>query len=127
MDDTPATLTESKPAAERPLTDDLRQLLDDGRRLAEAELAYQKSRALYVGSQAKGIALLVVLALSLAFFALMALTIGLVIGLAPTLGALGATAAVVGGLVLIALLCALIGVSRWRGMNRVLKQHEGEQ
>ncbi len=125
MDDESAPLVETKPAAERPLTDDLRQLLDDGRRLAEAELAYQKSRALYAGAQAKGIALLVLLAVSLAFFALMALTIGLVIGLAPMLTTLGATLAVVFGFVLIALLCALIAVSRWRGMNRVLNEHEG--
>jgi uncharacterized membrane protein YqjE len=127
MDDGPATLNDTKAAAERPLADDLRQLVDDGRRLAEAELTYQKSRALYAGSQAKGIALLVVLALSLVFFALMALTIGLVIGLAPLLSTLGATGAVVGGLIVIALLCGLVALARWRGMNRVLREHEGDQ
>jgi uncharacterized membrane protein YqjE len=127
MDDGTATLTETADAAERPLADDLRQLVNDGRRLAEAELAYQKSRARYAGAQARGIALLTVLALSLVFFALMALTVGLVIGLAPVLGSLGATGAVFAGLVLFALLCAGLALSRWRGMTRVLSEHEGKK
>jgi hypothetical protein len=50
-----------------------------------------------------------------------------VIGLAPMLTTLGATGAVAGGMVLIALLCALIALLRLRGMKRVLNEHEGEK
>ena len=52
-------------AAERSLIEDVRQLVDDGRTLVEAELAYQKSRAVIAGMAAKSIAGWVLLALAL--------------------------------------------------------------
>ena len=54
------------------------------------------------------------LALVLAFFALVALTVGLVIALTPMIGALGATLAVFGGLLVIALVCGLAAASQER-------------
>ena len=80
-------------ARERSLAEDLRQLIDDGRALAEAELAYRKSCAALAGKGAKGIAIFGALAAALVFFALMALTVGLVIALTPLLTALGAAGA----------------------------------
>lgn len=107
-------------AAERSLTEDLRQLAVDAARLAQAEADYQKSRAAFAGGTIKGIVLLIVLAAVLVFFALMALTLGLVLALTPVIGAWLATAAVVGGLLLIAIASLLIALSRWRWMVGVL-------
>jgi hypothetical protein len=106
--------------AERSLVDDLRRLSEDARALARAELAYQKSRAAFAGQEVKRITLLGLLAGVLVFFALMALTLGLVLALTPLLTALGATAAVVGGLLAIAALCALVALGRWRRMVAAL-------
>ena len=107
-------------ARDRSLQDDLRQLADDARALAEAELAYQKSRAAYAGQEARRIAVLGLLVAVLAFFALMALTLGLVLALTPMLTAWGATAAVCGGLLVIAMLCALLAAMRWKRLTATL-------
>ncbi len=104
----------------RPLPEELRQLAEDARALAEAELAYQKSRAAFAGQQIKGIAALAALAAALIFFSLMALTVGLVIALIPLLTAWGATAAVTVGLLVVAGLCALAALARWKRMMAAL-------
>ena len=109
---------------ERSLAGDLRQLIDDGRALAEAEFAYHKSRAALAGTGAKGIAIAGALAAALVFFALMALTVGLVIALAPLLTALGAAGAVFAGLLLLALLCARIASARWQRLAKALAERE---
>lgn len=107
-------------ASERSLTEDLRQLADDARALARAEIAYQKSRAVFAGQEVKWIAILGLLAAVLVFFALMALTLGLVLALTPILTAWGATAAVFVGLLAVAGLCALLAASRWKNMAATL-------
>ena len=66
--DEPPPLIAEDPA-ERSLVDDVRQLVGDGRTLLEAELAYQKSRALVAGQAAKSVAGWGALALALLFFA----------------------------------------------------------
>jgi Flp pilus assembly protein TadB len=110
-----------QPDADGPsLAEDLRCLVADGRRFAEAELAYQKSRAAYAAQEMRGISILGVLALFLLFFALMALVFGLVLALVPLLGTWAATASVSGGLTLAALLCALMAARRARRMGRAL-------
>jgi hypothetical protein len=78
-------------ARERSLNEDLHQLAQDARAYAEAEFAFQKSRAAFAASEAKNIVLFAVLAVVLAFFALMALVVGLVIALAPLITAWGST------------------------------------
>lgn len=114
--------------AERPasLGDDLRQLIDDGRALAAAELAWQKSRAAYAGRQAGGIALLALLAAGLLFCALMALTFGLVLSLTDWLGAWGATGAVTGALLLAALICGAVAARRVKRAARVMTDRKAE-
>lgn len=107
-------------AAERSLTDDLRQLAADAAGLAQAEADYQKARALFAGGTIKGIVLLCVLAAVLVFFALMALTLGLVLALTPLIGAWLATAAVVGGLLLVAIFSLFIALARWKWMTGIL-------
>lgn len=114
-------------ARERSLADDLRQLIDDGRVLAEAEFAWQKSRAAFAGQSARGILLWGALALVLVVFALMALTVGLVIALTPQLTALGAAGAVFGGLLACALLAWSLASLRWRRVKRALSERTGPE
>lgn len=126
MDDEPVPLVNTADAAERSLIDDVRQLLDDGRTLAEAELAYQKSRAAVAGDGVKGAAAYGGLAIALVLFALVALTVGLVIALTPLLTALGASAAVTLGLLIAAGLCALTAKRRWAAMTTAISGRSDE-
>lgn len=121
-DDQPPLIAEN--AAERSLIDDLHQLAGDGRAMLEAELAYQKSRALVAGQAAKGVAGWGTLALTLVFFALMALVLGLVLALAEAIGALWATLAAFLGLLGLAALCAWIALRRWQRASADLAEAE---
>ncbi len=114
-DDAPPPLVNQPEAdaAERSLVDDIRQLAEDGRTLIEAEVAYQKSRAVVAGAGLKSAALFGGLTLVLLFFVLMALVMGLLLALTPLIGAWGALGAVVGGLLIGAVIAALIAKSRW--------------
>jgi hypothetical protein len=105
---------------EATLAEDLQQLARDARALAEAEFAFQKTRAAYAGAQAKGIALLGVVAAVLVFFAAMALVVGVVIALGPVLTAWGAMAAVTLGLLAIAGICLLAAKVRVRRMMNAI-------
>ena len=113
-------------ATQARLGDDLRQLIDDGRALAAAELAWQKSRAAYAGKQAGGIAILGLLAAALAFCALMALIFGLVLALTPLLTAWGAMAAAVGGLLLAALIFGAVAALRVKRVARTIADRRAE-
>jgi hypothetical protein len=98
------------------LAQDLRQLADEAKTLAQAELAFQKSRAAFVGGEAKAIAALLVVALVVVFFAVMALVVGTVIALGPVLGPWGAMAAVTLVLLAIAAFSALSAKGRLKRM-----------
>lgn len=102
------------------LVTDLRQLACDAKTLAEAELAYQSSRARLAAASTRNIAVLGVVAFVLAFFALGALAVGLLLALTPLITAWGATAVVAGGLALGAVLCALAAGRHWSRMRRAL-------
>ncbi|MEO6091582.1 MAG: phage holin family protein [Novosphingobium sp.] len=104
-------------ARDRSLPDDVRGLAEQARVFAQAELAYQKSRASYVGSEARTIAMLGALAACLVFFALIGLVVGLIFALAPLITAWGSTALVCGLLLLAALVCALRAK---RGLRRAI-------
>jgi Flp pilus assembly protein TadB len=105
---------------DRSLVDDVRRLVETGRTLAEAEIAYQKARAGYAGAQAKVIAIQGALAAVLVFFALMGLTFGLILGLSAYVGPFGATAIVVGTLLVIAFVLLLMVQSRSKRMISAL-------
>lgn len=123
-DEQPPLITEDP--AERSLVDDVRQLVDDGRTLLEAELAYQKSRALVAGAAAKAVAGWGALALALVFFAIMAIVLGLILALTPQLGALGATGAVVAGLILMSALSGWTAARRWKRAAAQLAEQGSE-
>jgi len=98
----PVTAPLLNEARERSLNEDLQKLAQEARAYAQAELTYQKARAGYAAASAKTIALCVVVAAVLAFFAAMALVVGLIIALAPLITAWGSTAVVTLGLLAIA-------------------------
>lgn len=114
-------------AAERSLVADVRQLVEDSRTLVEAEIAFHKSRAVVAGQAARSVAGWGALALALAFFALMALVLGLVLALMPALGALGATFAVVLGLLAMGALSGVVAVRRWRRASALITAQEPGQ
>jgi len=84
----------------RSLLSDIEALIDDARTWFDAEIGYQKSRAGFVADRIK---VLVGLGLGALFFLVMALfglVVGLIIALTPLITAWGATAVVVGALLL---------------------------
>lgn len=126
MDDAQPPLIEPNPgaAAERSLVDDVKHLVADGRTLLEAELAYQKSRAVVAGAGVKGMAGWGALALALVFFALMAGVIGLLIALGALIGMLAATAVMVVLLLVLAGLAGLAVTKRWNRMTAALERED---
>ena len=107
------------------LGDGIRALLEDGQTLFEAELAFQQARAGYALGRAKGIAILLVAALFLAFFFLVALVVGLLLALIPWVGPWGALGIV--GLALLAgtAACFFAAVSRYRAARDVMLGKDG--
>ena len=105
--DTDAMDEMDKPGGIAGLVADVRALAADAKNLAEAELAYQTSRARVAGAAARNMAIYGVAAFVLAFFALGALTVGLLLALTPLVTAWGATAIVVGVLALAAFGCVM--------------------
>lgn len=126
-DNLPHSNTSTSDAAQRSLVDDVRALVEDGRTLVEAELAYQKSRAAVAGAGAKGVLGWGALALALTFFMLMALVIGVLLGLSSILGPWAATAIMVSALALLAGLCALVASRRWKRTARMLADEDTAQ
>ena len=106
---------EAEPDFEDSLVEELATLIDGGRTYAEAELAFQRTRAKLTG-RLIGVSLaLVVVALILLHIAFLALAVGLVIALEPMLTIWGAVGLVFGGLLL---LVALLG---WMALKRAQK------
>ncbi len=91
--------------ADRSLLDDIGDLVGDAQTWFDAELGYQKVRAAFVGANLKQALLLGLAAVVLIVVAVMGLTFGLILALAPLVTAWGATAIVVGAMLLVALLC----------------------
>ena len=81
-------------SSEPSLIDDAMALFDDGKTYAEAELAFQKSRAGFAANRAKGAIAFGLAAFGVLHLALIAGVVGLVIALAPLIGPWGATALV---------------------------------
>ena len=109
--------TDEKQPHEDSLAEQVRGLISDGQAVVQTELAFQKERIAFGLGKAKSIALLLLLALAVGFFALMALIVGLLLALTPVIGAWGALGAVVLGLCIVAGLCvftALRGLSKAR-------------
>ncbi|MGB7655822.1 MAG: phage holin family protein [Novosphingobium sp.] len=123
----PLVADPSADPAQRSLIDDLRQMLDDGRTLVEAELAYQKSRAAVAGAGAKGIVGWALLALALVFFTLMAVVVGALLILSAWLGPIKATGITVLALLGLTAAAALAAHRRWERIARLLADQDPVQ
>jgi hypothetical protein len=118
---TPEERVSSQAAAEdRSLIDDVEVLIEDGKTYLEAELNYQKTRALFVGDRAKQVVLFGLVGFVFAWMALIALTVGLVIALTPPLSAWGATAVVVIVWLLVAIVAMSAAGAKWRQLTKSL-------
>ena len=95
------------------LREEFAVLIEDARTYAEAEVAFQKTRAAIAGKTAGRAVVLLVLALVLLHIALIALAVGAVFALAPLVSVWGAIGIVVG--VLLAGVIALALMARKDG------------
>lgn len=120
--DGPAGPTDGPEVPLRSLQDDVEALLEDGRTYLEAEIAYQKSRAIYVIDEAKTAFILVVGAALLAALTLIGLTVGLIIALSTVIGAWAASGVVVGALAIGTVLLVMAAHRRW---NALLENLQG--
>jgi uncharacterized membrane protein YqjE len=113
-------------AEDRSLIDDVEVLIDDGKTYLEAELNFQKSRALFVADRAKGLALYGLLGLMFAWMALIGLTIGAIFALTPSLGGWGATGVVVAVWLVIAAVALRAAAGRWRALMATFEAKDRE-
>lgn len=90
------------------LTEEIAALIDDGRTYAEAELAFQKTRAVIAGKSIGFALAFAVVALITLHIAVLALAVGMVIALEPLVTIWGAIAIVVGVLLLTTALLLLL-------------------
>jgi Flp pilus assembly protein TadB len=127
-DGVPAIEDDEPPAAAgaeqdlRSLREDVEALIEDGKTYLETELVYQKTRAAFVAEGAKGTLMFGAVAILLAFLALVGLILGLILALTPLLTAWGASALVVGLLVIAALIAGRSAARRW---SRLMQAIEG--
>ncbi|OCC24730.1 hypothetical protein MB02_04430 [Croceicoccus estronivorus] len=106
------------------LFDDVSGLIDDGRTLIEAELAYQKTRFAYAGRRGRNAVVFGILAAILAVFALFGLVVGAILALTPHFTAWGATGVVAGLLLISGILFALLAARNARLIAKVFKEGE---
>ncbi len=110
------------PYAGGSLTDDITALYEDGKTYAEAELAYQKTRARFTLEKGKKGATFLGGALALLHLAGIALVVGLIIALTPLITAWGATALVVALLVIGALILGNMARKKFAAMSSAYKE-----
>jgi hypothetical protein len=119
--DGPAAPQDEPDVPLRSLQDDVEALIEDGRTYLEAEIAYQRSRAVYVVDEAKTAFIYVVAAALLAALTLIGLTVGLIIALATVIGAWAASGVVVGALALCTGLLLMSAQRRWTALMETLQ------
>ena len=108
------------------LFDDAYALYEDGRTYLEAEVAFQKSRAGYASRETGSGVVFALGALAFLHLALIGLVVGLIIALGPMLGAFGATAAVVGVLLVLMAIAGLVARSRFKRVKRAFAKSESD-
>ena len=119
--DPPVGLEDGGEGELRSLRDDVEALIEDGRTYLETELVYQKTRAAFVADRAKGAVIYGAMAAAFGVLALIGLTVGLIIALTPLLTAWGASALVVGLLVIAAFLAMRAASRRWKRLMQAIE------
>ena len=113
-----------EPAEERSLIEDVSALIDDSKTYLHAELNFQKTRASFAADRAKRAAIFGVAAATFGWLALVGLTVGLIIALTPLIGAWGATAVVVGVLVVGAAILGWLALGRARELAGAFRSNK---
>jgi len=125
-EETSAALRGEEPGElEGSIKDDILSLINDSKTYAEAELNFQKSRASFAANRGKSVALYLLFALGFIHLALIALVIGALFALSPIIGAFGATAVVVGVLLIGMAVLLLMARAKARDVAEAFKE-EGE-
>lgn len=106
------------------LAEDIAALASDGKTYVEAEIAFQKSRAAYSASHGKSAALLGLFALGFVHLALIGLVVGALFSLAPLVTPWGATAIVVGALLLGAVILLMLMRRHTRAIGDAFRDDE---
>jgi len=106
----------------RSLFADIETLIDDSRTFVEAEIAFQKTRMAYTGQKGRNAAIFGICAAILAVFALFGLIVGLIIALSPLLTAWGATALIVGILLVAAFICAMVAFRNFQKIRAAFRK-----
>lgn len=114
-------------AAARSLLEDIEMLVDDGKTYLEAEVHYQKSRALFVVDEIHSVAIFGAIAGAFGFIALIGLTVGLILALAPWLTTWGSSALVVGVELVVAIILARLAAVRWKRIMTVLASERKDE
>jgi Flp pilus assembly protein TadB len=111
------------PAVTQPtLVDDVKALVEDGKTYLEAELQFQKSRAALAVDRGRSGAIYGVAAAAVLHLALIALVVGAIFALAPLITAWGATAVVVGLLLIAAVLLGLAAKRRFARLTSAIRE-----
>lgn len=119
-DEEKVTFGGERAADSRSLVDDIDDLLADATTWLEAEVNYQKTWASFIGSRFKRTIALGLVGGLLGLFAVIGLVVGLIIALTPLVTAWGATAIVVGVLMIAAWL-AIRGASKaWADLTEAV-------
>ncbi len=100
------------------------RVIDDGERFVAAGLRLYRARLLTRLSAARWAAMLLLGALFLAQSTVVALLVGLVLALRQALGIIGATAAVTGGALAVAMLLVAVAVSQLRRATAIDPAHD---
>ncbi len=107
---------EDAPYAGGSLSDDIIALIDDGKTYVDAEIAFQKSRLVFAADRGKSGAFYGICAFAVLHLALVALVIGAILALSPILTPWGATAVVVGLLMLAGIFFGMKAKARFERM-----------
>jgi len=104
------------------LADDVKALVEDGKTYLEAELQFQKSRAAFALDRGKSGAVYGLGAAAVLHLALIALVVGAIFALTPLITAWGATAVVVGVLLIAAILLGLAAKRRFARLTSAIRE-----
>lgn len=118
---------EEEVLSDNSLADDIGALIDDGKTYAEAEIAFQKSRLSFAANRGKTGALSALFALAVLHLALVALVLGSILALTPLFTAWGATAMVVGILLLAGMVAGLVAKNRFVSLGKAFDSAKSDE
>ena len=110
----------------RSLFDDVEAMIDDAKLYFDAELTFQKTRAAFMVDALKRTLVFGIVGAFFGMLATIGLAIGLIIALAPILTPWGATAVVVGLLLVLAFLALRKASKQWSAMMAAIEDRGGE-